>query len=109
MTLIADVLVRDPRQNRLINNGQARIGSDEAETRGELSSFVCEGRYADGIVRVGREFRPRLHQVQPAGGMGERLYSMIGEVASHQNAHLPVGEPALFGRRHAGAVGAKPP
>lgn len=52
MKLIADVLDRDPRQNRLINNGQARIGSDEAETRGELASFVCEGRYADGIARI---------------------------------------------------------
>ncbi len=56
MKLIADVLDRDPRQNRLINNGQARIGSDEAETRGELSSFVCEGRYADGIVRIVENF-----------------------------------------------------
>ncbi|MBB1249934.1 BREX system P-loop protein BrxC [Rhizobium sp. G21] len=56
MKLIADVLDRDPRQNRLINNGQARIGSDEAETRGELASFVCEGRYADGIVRIAESF-----------------------------------------------------
>ncbi len=56
MKLIADVLDRDPRQNRLINNGQARIGSDETETRGELSSFVCEGRYADGIVRIAESF-----------------------------------------------------
>lgn len=56
MTLIADVLDRDPRQNRLVNNGQARIGSDEAETRGELGSFVCEGRYADGIVRIVESF-----------------------------------------------------
>lgn len=56
MKLIADVLDRDPRLNRLINNGQARIGSDEAETRGELESFVCEGRYADGIVRIVESF-----------------------------------------------------
>lgn len=56
MKIIADVLDRDPRQNRLINNGQARIGSDEAETRGELATFVCEGRYADGIVRIVESF-----------------------------------------------------
>jgi hypothetical protein len=56
MTLIADILERDPRQNRLINNGQARIGSDEAETRGELASFVCEGRYADAIARIIESF-----------------------------------------------------
>ena len=36
MTIIADLLDRDPRGNRLINNGQARlIGTDE-EARGEL-------------------------------------------------------------------------
>lgn len=56
MKLIADVLDRDPRRNRLVNNGQARIGSDEAETRGELASFVCEGRYADGLVRIVESF-----------------------------------------------------
>lgn len=56
MKLIAEVLDRDPRQNRLINNGQARIGSDDTETRGELASFVCEGRYSDGIVRIIESF-----------------------------------------------------
>ena len=56
MKIVADVLDRDPRENRLINNGQARIGSDEVETRGELASFVCEGRYADGIVRIVESF-----------------------------------------------------
>ena len=56
MKIIADVLDRDPRENRLINNGQARIGSDEVETRGELTSFVCEGRYADGMVRILESF-----------------------------------------------------
>ena len=56
MKVIAEVLDRDPRGTRLINNGQARIGSDEAETRGELESFVCEGRYADGITRIVESF-----------------------------------------------------
>lgn len=56
MKLISDVLDRDPRKNHLVNNGQARIGSPEAETRGELTSFVCEGRYADGIVRIVESF-----------------------------------------------------
>ena len=52
MTLIAGLLDRDPRQQRLINNGQARlIGTDE-EARGELRTFVCEGRYADGVTRI---------------------------------------------------------
>lgn len=62
MKLIAEVLDRDPRQNRLINNGQARIGSEETETRGELESFVCEGRYADGIVRIVESFTTDLRK-----------------------------------------------
>ena len=56
MTLIAGLLDRDPRQQRLINNGQARlIGTDE-EARGELRTFVCEGRYADGVTRILESF-----------------------------------------------------
>lgn len=54
--VVADVLDRDPRGNRLFNNGQARIGSSEDETREELKHFVCDGRYADGIVRIVESF-----------------------------------------------------
>src|ERR1700682_2058923 len=51
MTMIADLLDRDPRGQRLGNNGQARlIGTDE-EARGELRTFVCGGRLADGVSR----------------------------------------------------------
>lgn len=53
MTAIADLLDRDPRGQRLINNGQARLsGTDESEDRGELKTFVCEGKYGDGITRI---------------------------------------------------------
>lgn len=56
MKLVADVLDRDPRDNRLVNNGQARIDSNDAETRGELESFVCEGRFSSGIVTIVESF-----------------------------------------------------
>ena len=51
---IKDVLQRDPSIHPLVNQGQARITSDgsekaEGELRGELSTFVCEGQYADGV------------------------------------------------------------
>jgi hypothetical protein len=52
MTLIADLLDRDPRGERLVNNGQARLAGSEDEAREELKTFVCEGRYAEGIARV---------------------------------------------------------
>ena len=57
MTVIADLLDRDPRGQRLVNNGQARLGdTNEEEDRGELRTFVCEGRYADGMTRILESF-----------------------------------------------------
>src|SRR5262249_31326069 len=57
MTLIADLLDRDPRGQRLVNNGQARLSdTSEDEDRGELRTFVCEGRDADGITRIVESF-----------------------------------------------------
>lgn len=57
MTVIADLLDRDPRGQRLVNNGQARLSDTSTEEdRGELRTFVCEGRYADGIARIVESF-----------------------------------------------------
>ena len=52
MTVIADLLDRDPRGKRLVNNGQARLAGSEAEAREELATFVCEGRFAEGVAKV---------------------------------------------------------
>lgn len=53
---VNEVLLRDPAKHGLVNNGQARIADQSAraveELRGELSTFVCEGQYAEGIQRV---------------------------------------------------------
>jgi len=68
---IKDILLRDPLQQSLVNNGQARItneSSDDkvmAELRGELSTFVCEGQYADGMLKILSSFltsRNQTHQ-----------------------------------------------
>lgn len=57
MTVIADLLDRDPRGQRLVNNGQARLSdTSPEEDRGELRTFVCEGRYADGVTRIVESF-----------------------------------------------------
>ena len=56
--LIRDTLLRDPAKEGLVNNGQARITNELAddrvlaELRGELSTFVCEGQYAEGIIKI---------------------------------------------------------
>jgi len=54
---VKDILHRDPAACGLVNNGQARIVNEpdaraQDELRGELSTFVCEGQYADGIQKI---------------------------------------------------------
>src|SRR5438309_4925 len=61
MKKISDILQRDPATHGLVNQGQARIadrpGEKELlELRGELSTFVCEGQFADGIQKILRAF-----------------------------------------------------
>jgi hypothetical protein len=69
---IKDVLQRDPATHPLVNQGQARI-SDKTnqkvvdELRGELSTFVCEGQYADGIQRVLSSYLTSLSQTSQKG------------------------------------------
>jgi hypothetical protein len=57
---IKDILQRDPATHPLVNKGQARISDEHGlaldELRGELSTFVCEGQYADGIQKIIRSF-----------------------------------------------------
>ncbi len=56
--LIKEILLRDPSKQELVNNGQARISNESAdakaleELRGELSTFVCEGQYSDGMQKI---------------------------------------------------------
>ena len=58
---IHELLERDPRTSPLANKGQARIGDapDEAREgalRAELETFVCDGRFADGLQRILERF-----------------------------------------------------
>ncbi len=69
---IKEILYRDPSKQPLVNNGQARITSDATgkaleELHGELSTFVCEGQYADGMARILESFLKNLEKTnQPA-------------------------------------------
>lgn len=62
---IKDILQRDPATHPLVNQGQARIVDTRdaralEELRGELSTFVCEGQYADGVQKIVRSFLDSL-------------------------------------------------
>src|ERR1700722_16622178 len=61
MKKISDILQRDPAAHGLVNQGQARIADrpgekEMLELRGELSTFVCEGQFADGIQKIVRAY-----------------------------------------------------
>jgi len=63
---IRDILQRDPGLP-LVNEGQARIAdktNDKVieELKGELSTFVCEGQFADGIERIISSFLASMGQ-----------------------------------------------
>ncbi len=63
--MIKDILQRDPATHPLVNLGHARIADLDstqtlAELRGELSVFVCEGEYANGIEKIIRSFLDNL-------------------------------------------------
>lgn len=52
-----EIFYTDPISQPLVNNGQARItGEDQERTirelQSELRTFVCEGQYQDGLVRI---------------------------------------------------------
>lgn len=68
---IKDVLQRDPLE-QLVNQGQARIWNSEnalemQELRGELSTFVCEGQYAEGIQKIVRSYLDNLGKTSQRG------------------------------------------
>lgn len=71
--LIKDILLRDPSTHGLVNNGQARISNEDDdgkvlnELRGELSTFVCEGQYADGMQKILSSFLRNQNQTSQRG------------------------------------------
>jgi hypothetical protein len=82
---IKDALQRDPASYPLVNQGQARIpdSGDErtqAELRGELETFVCEGQYADGIQKIVRSF---LDNSSKTSQRGAWVSGFFGSGKSH--------------------------
>jgi hypothetical protein len=102
---ISDILQRDPAAYGLANQGQARIadraGEKELlELRAELSTFVCEGQFAEGLQKVLRSFLDSLNRTSQKGvwisgffGSGK---SHLLKMACHlwQNTAFPDGATA---------------
>lgn len=102
---IGEILQRDPAAHGLVNQGQARIadrtGEKELqELRGELSTFVCEGQFADGLQKILRSFLDNLGRTSQKGAWVSGFYgsgkSHILKMACHlwQNTTFPDGATA---------------
>ena len=76
---IKDILQRDPGTFPLVNQGQARLVDSHsekalAELRGELSTFVCEGQYADGVQKIIRSYLDSIGKTNQKAAWGNPLY-----------------------------------
>ena len=67
-----EVFEKDPGQNRLLNQGVAKVTSGltdpEMQTlRYEITSFVCDGQYAQGMERILRNYLTYLEKSEQPG------------------------------------------
>ncbi|MBI3303672.1 MAG: hypothetical protein HYZ72_16530, partial [Deltaproteobacteria bacterium] len=69
---IREVYEKDPDQNKLLNQGVAKVttGLSPAELqtlRFELTNFVCDGQYAEGLSRILTTYLTNLNQTEQPG------------------------------------------
>jgi hypothetical protein len=72
MTTNRQVYEKDPSENRLLNQGVAKVTSGLTESemqtlRYEITSFVCDGQYAKGIERILRNYLTYLEKSEQPG------------------------------------------
>lgn len=82
---IKDTLQRDPATHPLVNQGQARIAdqatdAEVSELKGELSTFVCEGEYREGLQRILQSYLTCLTQ---SGQKAAWVSGFFGSGKSH--------------------------
>jgi len=97
-----ELFQRDPTTSKLLNDGVAAVKDavteQERETlRYELSHFVCEGQYKDGIVRILESY---VGSINSASQLAAWISGFYGSGKSHleKNAAASVGGHTV--RRH---------
>jgi hypothetical protein len=71
-TLNRHVYEKDPDTNKLLNQGVAKVTSGLSESelqtlRFELTNFVCDGQYQEGLNRILRTYLTNLDQTEQPG------------------------------------------
>lgn len=109
MPKIHELLQLDPGE-RLVNHGQAQIGKDQSQAllRAELSTFVCEGHFADGLQRILDRFHanrdgPHVEAAWVSGFFGSGKSHLLKMLA-----HLWANEPLSDGARPRGLASSLP-
>lgn len=64
-----EIYLADPSQQKLVNEGVANVNDDRTQQalavlRYELQTFVCDGKYQDGIERILDTYLKNLNQAQ---------------------------------------------
>jgi hypothetical protein len=72
MTLNREVYDKDPSQNKLLNQGVAKVTTGQTDPeldtlRYEIGNFVCDGQYADGLNRVLSQYLANLDKSEQPG------------------------------------------
>jgi hypothetical protein len=67
-----EVYEKDPATNKLLNNGVAKVTSGQSDPeletlRYELTNFVCDGQYADGLSRILSTYLTSLEKSEQPG------------------------------------------
>jgi hypothetical protein len=67
-----DLYDKDPRTNILLNNGVAKVTTGQSDPeidtlRYEISNFVCDGQYADGLKRILTTYLSHLDKSEQPG------------------------------------------
>jgi hypothetical protein len=72
MTLNREIYAEDPADNKLLNQGVAKVTTGQTDPeldtlRFEVAKFVCDGQYAEGLTRILSQYLANLDKSEQPG------------------------------------------
>ena len=107
-----ETFLTDPTKYRLANQGVAKISfpptPEASETlRGELTTFVCDGAYADGLARTLEAFLGSIGRGNNAPAIWISGFFRLREVAPCEHACRFVDKSGIPRRGNRRGIGAR--